>query len=101
PKSNDLGGKSFFFGPNELAAIHGLLPTNFGRCTTFEVLTAYIWRCYTKALQLESHKVVRMMRIVKARSKFNPPLPAGYYGNCFAYPTTVIEVSKLSKNPFE
>ncbi|XP_019427438.1 PREDICTED: benzyl alcohol O-benzoyltransferase-like [Lupinus angustifolius] len=104
PSSDDNGNlvhKSFFFGPNEIAAIHGLLPTHFGRCTTFEVLTAYVWLCRTKALQLESHEVVRMMCIVNARSKFNPILPIGYYGNCIAYPAAVTTVHNLSENPFE
>ncbi|KAK7269246.1 hypothetical protein RIF29_21966 [Crotalaria pallida] len=99
--NDELVDKSFFFGPNEIAALHGLTSPYIGRCTTFELVTAYVWRCRTKALQLESHEVVRMCCIVNARSKFNPPFPTGYYGNCFAYPAAVTTVGKLNENPFE
>ncbi|KAK7269245.1 hypothetical protein RIF29_21965 [Crotalaria pallida] len=101
-KDNDeLVDKSFFLGPKEIAALHGLASPTFGRCTTFELLTAYVWRCRTKALQLESHEVVRMCCIVNARYKFNPPLSTNYYGNCFAFPAAVTTAGKINENPFE
>lgn len=40
-----------------------------------------------------------MLCIVNARSKFNPPLPSGYYGNAFAFPVALSAAGKLCQNP--
>ncbi|BAT88001.1 hypothetical protein LR48_Vigan09g158700 [Vigna angularis] len=101
PSSNqNLIQRSFFFGPLEMAALRRLIPKHLQHCTTFDLITACLWRCRTKALQIEADEDVRMMCIVNGRGRFNPPLPVGYYGNCFAYPTAVTTAGKLCRNPF-
>ncbi|ESW19125.1 hypothetical protein PHAVU_006G098300 [Phaseolus vulgaris] len=52
------------------------------------------------AMQIEADEDVRMMCIVNARGRFNPPLPDGYYGNAFAYLAAVTSAGKLCRNPF-
>lgn len=42
---------------------------------------------------------MRIICIVNARSKFNPPLPSGYYGNGFAFPVAVATAGKLCASP--
>lgn len=102
PSKDNLAQHSFFFGPAEIDAIRRLLPHHLsGQSTTFEVLTAYIWRCHTKALQFDPEEDVRMMCIVNARDKFNPPFPSGYYGSCFAFPAAVTTAGKLCGEPLE
>ncbi|XP_054823741.1 benzyl alcohol O-benzoyltransferase-like [Prosopis cineraria] len=93
---------SFFFGPSKLKAIHQLFPHHQGRHhSTFEVLTAFMWRCRTIALELEPDKEVRFMCINNVRGKSNPPLlPPGYYGNAFAFPAVVTTAGKLCRNSF-
>ncbi|XP_028800867.1 benzyl alcohol O-benzoyltransferase [Neltuma alba] len=94
---------SFFFGPKELEAIRQMFSSyNNGQYTTrFEALTAFLWRCRTKALQLEPSQEVRFMCISNVRGKSNPPvLPLGYYGNGFVYPAAVTTAGKLCENPF-
>ncbi|KAJ1417060.1 Transferase, partial [Sesbania bispinosa] len=93
--------RSFFFGPTEIAALRRLLPFHLRkRSTTFDIITACWWCCRTKALQLKPEEEVRMMCIINSRSRFNPPLPVGYYGNGFVFPATVTTVGKLCGNPF-
>ncbi|KAK7284279.1 hypothetical protein RJT34_19023 [Clitoria ternatea] len=92
--------RSFFFGPTQIAALRRLLPNHLHQCTTFDLITACLWICRTKALPIEPHEDVRMMCIVNARARFNPPLPVGYYGNAFAYPAAVTTAGKLCGNPF-
>lgn len=92
--------RSFFFGPADIAAIRRLLPIHLRGCSTFDVITACLWCCRTKALQVDPEEEVRMMCIVNARARFNPQLPVGYYGNCFALPAAVTTAGKLCKNPF-
>jgi hypothetical protein len=96
---NDIAHNSFFFGPNEVFALRRFLPRHLSQCSTFEVLTACLWRCHTIALQHDRDEEVRLLCLVNARSKLNPPLPTGYYGNGFVYPAAVTTSEKLCENP--
>ncbi|CAL9230664.1 unnamed protein product, partial [Arabidopsis halleri] len=85
---DNLVGRSFFFGHDEMFAIRRLLPPNLvNSSTNMETLTSFLWRYRTVALQPDPDKEMRLIFIVNARSKLkNPPLPPGYYGNAFAFP---------------
>ncbi|XP_057545441.1 benzyl alcohol O-benzoyltransferase-like [Amaranthus tricolor] len=95
---DDMVHKSFFFGPTEIAALRRFLPPNT-KASTFEILTACLWRCRTIALQPDPEESVRIMCIFNARSIFNPPIPSGFYGNAFAFPVAISTAGKLSGNP--
>ncbi|KAJ1392966.1 Transferase [Sesbania bispinosa] len=97
--SDDMAHRSFFFGPKEVSAIRGLLPLHLRQCSNFEILTACLWRCRTIALQPDNDEEVRLICIVNARAKFDPPLPSGYYGNAFAFPVAVTTARQLCENP--
>ncbi|GAB2276322.1 Benzyl alcohol O-benzoyltransferase [Dionaea muscipula] len=91
---------SFFFGPTEVSALRKLVPQHLqGQCSTFDLLTACIWRCRTIALQPDPDEVMRIICIADARSKFNPPLPDGYYGNAFALPMALSTADELCRKP--
>ncbi|KAK8546104.1 hypothetical protein V6N13_067338 [Hibiscus sabdariffa] len=90
--------RTFFFGTGELSILRRLLPLHLHHCTKFEVLSAYVWRCRTIAVNLDPDEEVRMIFTVNARSKFNPPLPSGYYGNAFAIPAAMTTVRNLRQN---
>nr|ACJ85557.1 unknown [Medicago truncatula] len=96
---DDMAHRSFFFGPTEVAKIRALLPPHQQKQSNFEILTACLWRCRTIALQPDTDEEVRIICIVNARGKFNPPLPNGYYGNAFAFPVAVTTAGKLMENP--
>ncbi|XP_010275172.1 PREDICTED: benzyl alcohol O-benzoyltransferase [Nelumbo nucifera] len=97
---DDMVHRSFFFGPTEILALRRHVPPHLRKSSTFEVLTACLWRCRTVAIQPDSDEVVRMICIVNARDRFQPPLPAGYYGNAFAFPVALSTAGKLCQNPF-
>ncbi|KAK8542866.1 hypothetical protein V6N13_136582 [Hibiscus sabdariffa] len=97
---NDMVHRSFFFGSTEISALRKLVPQHLSKyCSTFELLTACLWRCRTVAIQANPEEEVRIICIVNARSKFNPPLPSGYYGNAFAFPVAVAQAGELCQNP--
>ncbi|XP_019158855.1 PREDICTED: benzyl alcohol O-benzoyltransferase-like [Ipomoea nil] len=96
---DDMVHRSFFFGPSEVAALRRILPSHLRKCSTFELLTACLWRCRTTALRPDPEEEVRVLCIVNARRRFNPPLPEGYYGNAFAFPAALTTTEKLTKNP--
>ncbi|XP_014512490.1 benzyl alcohol O-benzoyltransferase [Vigna radiata var. radiata] len=94
--------RSFFFGPAETAAIRALLPRDLDEhATTFEVLTSYVWRCRTRALQFNPKEDVRMMCIVDARGKFTSASLTNYYGSCFGFPAAVAAAGEISSEPLE
>ncbi|KAA0066341.1 hypothetical protein IC582_025442 [Cucumis melo] len=96
---DDMAHRSFFFGPSEISAIRKALPSHLRQCSSFEVLTACLWRFRTISLQPDPEEEVRVLCIVNSRSKFNPPLPTGYYGNAFAFPVALTTAGKLCQNP--
>ncbi|MCL7033480.1 hypothetical protein MKW94_024914 [Papaver nudicaule] len=91
--------RSFFFGPHELAALRKHMPSHTRPYSTFEMLTACLWRCRTIAISPDAEEEVRMICVVNARGKFNPLIPEGFYGNAFAIPVAISTAEKLCKNP--
>lgn len=49
--------------------------------TTFEILAAHIWRCLCKARGLSNDQVSKLHFPINGRSRLDPPLPSGYFGN--------------------
>ncbi|XP_017233968.1 benzyl alcohol O-benzoyltransferase [Daucus carota subsp. sativus] len=96
---DDMVHRSFFFGPTEIHALRQLIPPHLRKCSSFELLTACLWRSRTRSLQPEPEEEVRVLCIVNARARFNPPLPTGYYGNAFAFPVALTTAGKLCQNP--
>ncbi|XP_047332705.1 benzyl alcohol O-benzoyltransferase-like [Impatiens glandulifera] len=100
PPLDEMVHRSFFFGKTESAALRNLVPhAQREACTSFDLMTACLWRCRTIALNFEPNEEVRVLCIVNARSKFEPPLPSGYYGNAFAFPVALSTAGNLCKNP--
>ncbi|KAK9928262.1 hypothetical protein M0R45_025408 [Rubus argutus] len=53
--------RSFCFGPEEIKALRKHLPPHLSTCTsTFELITACVWKCRTIALELDPKKIVRL-----------------------------------------
>uniref|UniRef100_A0A2P2J4P9 Transferase family protein n=1 Tax=Rhizophora mucronata TaxID=61149 RepID=A0A2P2J4P9_RHIMU len=96
---DDMAHKSFFFGPTELSALRRHAPAHLLNCSTFDMLTACLWKCRTIAIQPDPNEEMRMICIVNARNRFDPPLPTGYYGNAFAFSAAVATARNLSRNP--
>ncbi|XP_058103759.1 benzyl alcohol O-benzoyltransferase [Magnolia sinica] len=96
---DDMAHRSFFFGPTEISALRKHVPHHLRKCSTFELLTACLWRCRTIAVGPDPDEQVRIICIVNARAKYQPPLPEGYYGNAFAFPVAISPAGKLCQNP--
>ncbi|KAF7847667.1 hypothetical protein BT93_L2742 [Corymbia citriodora subsp. variegata] len=96
---DDMDYRSFIFGPDQMSTLRNGLPPHQRTSSRFEILTACLWRCRTIALQHDPEEEVRLLCIVNARTKFDPPLPAGYYGNAYAFPAAVTSAGKLCQNP--
>ncbi|KAK9138215.1 hypothetical protein Sjap_008809 [Stephania japonica] len=62
-------------------------------CTTFEVLTAGLWRSRTRAINLHPNSSVKLIFFANIRRFLNPPAPHGFYGNCI-FPVTIVVSSR-------
>ncbi|KAH9806334.1 Shikimate O-hydroxycinnamoyltransferase [Citrus sinensis] len=60
--------------------------------TRLEVLAAHIWRCVCKARELSDDQASKLHFPTNGRSKLNPPLPSGYFGNV-VFTTALIALS--------
>ncbi|KAJ0470827.1 putative omega-hydroxypalmitate O-feruloyl transferase [Helianthus annuus] len=49
--------------------------------TTFEVLSAHIWRSWAKALNFPPSQTLKLLFSIDIRNRVKPSLPTGYYGN--------------------
>ncbi|KAF7126664.1 hypothetical protein RHSIM_Rhsim11G0039900 [Rhododendron simsii] len=92
--------KSFFFGPKEIRAIQNHLPPH-ASASTFEVLTACLWKCRTRALALDPNNTVRVSCLINSRGLPGLNVPHGYYGNAIAYPAAVSKAGKICSFPLE
>ncbi|KAL6594572.1 hypothetical protein ACP70R_048310 [Stipagrostis hirtigluma subsp. patula] len=82
PPPGDMVMRTFTFGPADVAAIKERLPPHLREtATTFEALTAALWRARTAALELPPEDEVRLVFMVNIRGVRALELPAGYYGN--------------------
>ncbi|GFZ05215.1 HXXXD-type acyl-transferase family protein [Actinidia rufa] len=92
---------SFHFGPEKLAKLKETVMEE-GRiksCTTFTVLTAMVWRARTKALKMKPNQQTKLLFAVDGRSKFNPPLPSGYFGNGIVLACCLSTAGELTEKP--
>ncbi|CAL4932213.1 unnamed protein product [Urochloa decumbens] len=98
----DMIVQYFLFGPREIATlrshIRGFLASS---ATSFELLTAMMWRCRTIALGYKSNQWVRLMITMNARGKWNKHtlIPRGYYGNAHFSPIAEATVNELCSQP--
>ncbi|XP_052157067.1 benzyl alcohol O-benzoyltransferase-like [Oryza glaberrima] len=90
PPPGDLVTRTFTFTAADVAAIReGLPPRLRGTATTFEALTAFLWRARTAALELPDGEDARLVVIANLRGVAELNLPGGYYGNACVAPTAI------------
>jgi hypothetical protein len=94
---DEMSIKSFFFGLREIEALKRQVEGS--KCTTFEAVSACLWQSRTKALNLPSHQDLRLLFALNARSRFQPPLPAGYYGNAISFACAEAKAWDLTHQP--
>jgi omega-hydroxypalmitate O-feruloyl transferase len=97
----DLAYNSLCFSPERLDRLKkqamgdGIL----ARCSAFEALTAHVWRCRSKALEMSPNQETKLLITVDARKRFEPPLPKGYFGNGFHFTYCLCKAGDLADKP--
>jgi hypothetical protein len=96
--ANELIHNSFFLGHKEIESLKRHVVGQI-KCSTFEALSACLWRLRTKAIQLPAEQEVRFIFPVDARTKFIPPLPEGFYGNATSFSCAKTTAGELANKP--
>ncbi|WOH05169.1 hypothetical protein DCAR_0624583 [Daucus carota subsp. sativus] len=93
--------KSFCFSPEMLDYLKrkALEDGTLKKCTTFEALSAFVWRARSQALKLNPDQQTKLLFAVDGRSRFNPPLPQGYFGNGIVLTNSICTSGELVEKP--
>ncbi|KAL3839121.1 hypothetical protein ACJIZ3_023712 [Penstemon smallii] len=93
--------KSFCFDPNNLEHLRNkvLEDGTVQKCTTFEALSALVWRARSKALNLKPEQQTKLLLAVDGRPRFKPPLPEKYFGNAIVLANSICSAGELAENP--
>ncbi|XP_020600032.1 omega-hydroxypalmitate O-feruloyl transferase-like [Phalaenopsis equestris] len=93
--------RSFYFDPSNLDQLK-TKATEFesiSKCTTFEALSGFVWRARTQALGLHPDQQAKLLFAVDGRSRFQPPLPKGFFGNGIVLTNSLASAGELLANP--
>ncbi|KAK4351118.1 hypothetical protein RND71_030431 [Anisodus tanguticus] len=93
--------KSFCFDPDKLELLKSKAKEdgNITKCTTFEALSAFVWKARTQALQMKPDQKTKLLFAVDGRSRFDPTIPQGYFGNGIVLTNALCNASEIVENP--
>ncbi|KAF2317004.1 hypothetical protein GH714_010324 [Hevea brasiliensis] len=69
--------------------------------TSYEILTAHIWRCSCKARGLSDHQPARLRIATDGRSRLDPPLPPCFFGNVIFFAALIALSSEVLSETLE
>ncbi|KAK9090067.1 hypothetical protein Sjap_023244 [Stephania japonica] len=69
------------------------------KCTTFEALSAFVWKARCEALRMKPDQQIKLLFAVDGRSRFEPPLPKGYSGNGIVLTNSLCNAGEVLENP--
>jgi hypothetical protein len=67
--------------------------------SSYEMLSGHIWKCVTQARELHGSQETKLFIATDGRSRLNPPLPKGYFGNVIFTSTPIASAEELVQNP--
>ncbi|KAL2242894.1 omega-hydroxypalmitate O-feruloyl transferase isoform X2 [Sesamum indicum] len=93
--------RSFCFDPDKLEHLRkqALEDRTLEKCTTFEALSAFVWRARSEALDLKPDQQTKLLFAVDGRSRFEPPIPQKYFGNAIVLTNSLCNSGELVENP--
>ncbi|CAI0556724.1 unnamed protein product [Linum tenue] len=69
--------------------------------STYETLTAHVWKCTCKARDLSPEQPTALGVSVDSRSRTSPPLPRGYFGNAILDVKALALSGELTTRPLK
>lgn len=98
PEPELLRERIFHFSPSSLATLKAKAnkecETN-NVMSTFQALSALVWRCITRARNLSSNQLTSCFMLINARNRFNPPLSDNCFGNFVSRAQLICNIDEL------
>ncbi|TQE12915.1 hypothetical protein C1H46_001561 [Malus baccata] len=93
---------AFCFDPKKLEKLKKMAMEDgvLEKCTTFKALSAFVWRARTEALRMRPEKKTKLLFAVDGRSKLEPPVLEGFFGNAILLTHALCTAGELMENPF-
>ncbi|KAB2609087.1 omega-hydroxypalmitate O-feruloyl transferase-like [Pyrus ussuriensis x Pyrus communis] len=93
---------AFCFDPEKLEKLKKMAVEDgvLEKCTTFKALSAFVWRARTEALRMRPDQKTKLLFAVDGRSKLEPPVPEGFFGNAILLTHALCSAGELLENPF-
>ncbi|KAH6797155.1 HXXXD-type acyl-transferase family protein [Perilla frutescens var. hirtella] len=93
--------RTFCFDPEKLEQLRKkvLEDGDLQKCTTFEALSAFVWRARSQALNLSPDQQTKLLFAVDGRRRFDPPIPERYFGNAIVLTNSLCTAGELADNP--
>ena len=93
--------RSFCFEPEKLEHLKdkALADGVLKKCTTFEALSAFVWRARTESLRMQPDQKTKLLFAVDGRSRFEPPIPTGYSGNAIVLTNSICSAGEITESP--
>ncbi|KAK8970059.1 Omega-hydroxypalmitate O-feruloyl transferase [Platanthera guangdongensis] len=88
---------SFCFTPSKLDRLKKIAALT--NCSTFEALSGFVWRARTQALGMPPEQQTKLLFAVDGRSRFDPQLPKGYFGNGIVLTNSLAGAGELVGSP--
>eukprot|EP00250_Pteridium_aquilinum_P010584 c19494_g1_i1 orf=188-1603(+) len=67
--------------------------------STYEAVSAHVWRCVSKARELSGEQETKLYIATDGRTRLQPPLPCGYFGNVIFTASPIAQVGELESKP--
>ncbi|CAN1242244.1 Omega-hydroxypalmitate O-feruloyl transferase [Linum perenne] len=99
-EEEDMLYRSFCFDPEKLQHVKAkaLEDGSLPKCTTFEALSAFVWKCRTQSLKLLPNQQTKLLFAVDGRARFVPPIPQGYFGNAIVLTNSLCNAGEIVEN---
>ncbi|XP_075512629.1 omega-hydroxypalmitate O-feruloyl transferase-like [Primulina tabacum] len=99
--NQEMHYRSFCFDSEKLQHIKSLAleDQTLQHCTTFEALSAFVWRARTEALNLNPNQQTKLLFAVDGRPRFDPPIPDKYFGNAIVLTNSLCNAGDIVQNP--
>ncbi|KAL3505143.1 hypothetical protein ACH5RR_034984 [Cinchona calisaya] len=96
----ELKERVFQFSSESLAKLKekANLECNCTKISTFQALSAHVWRCITKSRKFPPDQETRTSVSINNRSRLNPPLSEDYFGNGVHLATATAKSGELLRN---
>ncbi|KAM1339830.1 hypothetical protein ACFX15_038028 [Malus domestica] len=100
-EEEELLYSAFCFNPEKLEKLKKMAMEDgvLENCTTFKALSAFVWRARTKALRMRPDQKTKLLFAVDGRSKLEPPVPEGFFGNAILLTHAMCSAGELLENP--